>query len=116
MAGRRLGVLVGSGLGVVLVATAMAVAAQDSFGSFGMGNCFPPPDPYPYKLDKSDPLYEAAREEHQAHLEGLEDYVNCLDRERSVALAELRSSFDLFMANFGRDAVLSYGAERESRP
>lgn len=84
--------------------------------SLGIGSCFPPAEPFPYKLEKSDPLYEAARAEHQAHLEGLENYVNCLDRERGVALGELRASFDLFLENFGKDAVLSYGEERRARP
>ena len=91
----------------VLIPVALAQGYQDS--------CLPPTDPYPYKLEKSDPLYEVAREEHQIHLEDMEDYVNCLDRERGAALAELRSSFDLFLANFGKDAVLSYGADREAR-
>ena len=77
--------------------------------------CLPPDDPYPYKLPKSDPLYDTARDEHQEHLESLEKYVNCLDRERGVALDQLRSSFDLFLDNFGEDAVLKYGAERKAR-
>lgn len=92
------------------------VEAQQAPGvNYGIAACFSPPEPFPYKLEQSDPLYEAARAEHQAHLEGLEDYVNCLDHERSVALGELSASFDLFLENFGRDAVLSYGAEREAR-
>lgn len=73
--------------------------------------CFPPDDPFPYKLSKSDPLYDAARGEHQAHLEAMEDYVNCLDRERAAAFALLQSSYDLFMENFGRDAVFRYPVE-----
>lgn len=109
----------GSGIGclvrcLMLLVTAtffaQAARAQDY-----LGTCLPPVDLYPYKLEKSDPLYEAARVEHQNHLEGLEDYVNCLDRERSAALIQLRSSFDLFLSNFGEDAVLSYGAERKAR-
>lgn len=116
MRGSRFIFGLGGVLGIGLVTVAAPAAAQERFDSLGIGSCFPPADPFPYKLEKSDPLYEAAREEHQAHLEGLEDYVNCLDRERGVALAELRTSFDLFMSNFGRDAVLSYGAERKARP
>lgn len=77
--------------------------------------CLPPDDPYPYKLPKSDPLYDTARDEHQEHLESLEKYVNCLDRERGAALDQLRSSFNLFLNNFGEDAVLRYGAERKAR-
>ena len=80
----------------------------------GIGSCFTPVESYPYKLDRSDPLYQTALEDHQRYLEELEDYVNCLDQERSSALAELRASFDLFMANFGEDAVLRYAAEREA--
>lgn len=111
---RRL--VVCASISCALIALGSAVAwGQDSLGSLEIGTCFPPPEPYPYKLEKNDPLYEAAREEHQAHLEGMEDYVNCLDRERSAALVQLRTSFDLFLANFGKDAVLSYGEERKAR-
>lgn len=80
----------------------------------GMGSCLTPVETYPYKLPKSDPLYETALADHQRYLEELEDYVNCLDRERSSALAELRASFDQFMSNFGKDAVLKYAAEHEA--
>lgn len=80
----------------------------------GMGSCLTPAETYPYKLSKSDPLYDTAREDHQRYLEEMEDYVNCLDRERGAALDELRTSFDLFLKNFGRDAVLQYGAERKA--
>ncbi|MEM7289139.1 MAG: hypothetical protein AAF412_02005 [Pseudomonadota bacterium] len=79
------------------------------------GGCLSPVESYPYKLPKDDPLYETAREDHQRYLEELEDYVNCLDQERGTALAELRASFNLFMENFGRDAVLKYANEREAR-
>lgn len=78
----------------------------------GIGECYAPPEPFGYKLSKSDPLYEAARQEHQEYLEDLEIYVNCLDRERAIALDELRASFDLFLQNFGKDAVLKYQAEQ----
>ena len=73
----------------------------------GMG-CLPPEEPFPYKLSKSDPLYSAARSEHQSYLEGLEDYIKCLDDERSSALAQLKSSFRQFMQNFGKNAVFEY--------
>lgn len=86
-------------------------AAQMSFDG-GVGNCFPPDDPYPYKLTKADPLYETSRDEHQRHLEDMEKYVNCLDRERSVALSQFRASYDLFKKNFGKDAVFKYGSDR----
>lgn len=79
-----------------------------------MGGCLTPVETYPYKLDRSDPFYQAALEDHQRYLEELEDYVNCLDHERASAWAELRASFDLFMKNFGRDAVLKYAAKREA--
>jgi len=67
--------------------------------------CDQPAEPYPYKLDKSDPLYAVARDEHQLNLEKLEDYLNCLDRERRTALEELKNSYDLFKRNYGKDAV-----------
>jgi len=80
----------------------------------GMGDCYTPSEPFTYKLAKSDPLYEAARFEHQQYLEALEDYVNCLDRERGAAFEELRTSFELFLENFGKDAVMRYGEERKA--
>lgn len=82
--------------------------AQNDFSNVEIEVCLPPLRPYPYKLEQADPLYATAREEHQAHLEGMEDYVNCLDRERAVALAQLHLSYRLFKTNFGDDAVLSY--------
>lgn len=87
----------------------MLAAAKD----FQRDNCLPPEEPFPYKLSKSDPLYEAARDEHQAYLEGMEDYINCLDRERSSALSLLEKSFRNFMKNFGKDGVLKYWASTE---
>lgn len=80
----------------------------------GLGSCLTPVETYPYQLPKSDPLYETARKDHQRYLEEMEDYVNCLDRERGTALAELRASFNLFLKNFGRDAAFKYAAEREA--
>jgi len=80
----------------------------------GLGACLQPIEAYPYKLTKDDPLYQTARDDYQRYLEELEDYVNCLDRERSEALRELRASFDLFVENFGRDAVLKYAQEKEA--
>lgn len=73
-----------------------------------IASCFPPTDPYPYRLEKSDPFYKTARREHQSHLEAMEDYVNCLDRARAAAFNGLRASFNLFLENFGEDAILSY--------
>lgn len=84
--------------------------AQSLYG--GVGSCFPPDEPFPYKLSRSDPLYDTARDEHQRYLEQMEDYVNCLDRERGVALGELRTSFNQFKNYFGKDAVLRYAAEK----
>lgn len=78
-----------------------------------LGSCLTPIETFPYKLDRNDPLYETALEDHQRYLEEMEDYVNCLERERGAALVELRTSFNLFMQNFGKDAVLKYAAERK---
>ena len=78
----------------------------------GVGSCFAPEEPFPYKLNTTDPLYETAREEHQRYLEEMEAYVNCLDRERSQALSELKASFHLFQHNFGKNAVFQYGQLR----
>lgn len=80
----------------------------------GLGACYTPVEPFLYKLDKSDPLYDTARDEHQRYLEELEDYVNCLDRKRSEAIDALRTSFNLFKSNFGLDAVFKYAKEKEA--
>lgn len=74
----------------------------------GVGACYPPEEPFPFKLDKQDPLYETARDEHQRYLEGMEDYINCLDRERVDALAALTNSFNLFRKNLGKDGAFKY--------
>lgn len=72
------------------------------------GSCLPPEEPYPFKLAKSDPLYEASRDEHQAYLENMESYINCLDLERRNAIHMLGASFDLFRQNFGADGVFRF--------
>lgn len=88
-------------------ATAQDILPVSLYG--GMGDCLAPAETYPYKLERSDPLYETARKDHQRYLEEMEAYVNCLDRERSEALVELQASFRLFKQNFGKDAVFRYG-------
>ncbi|MCP4072169.1 MAG: hypothetical protein GY742_10585 [Hyphomicrobiales bacterium] len=93
---------------ICLTARTVAVMAND------VGVCYPPVDPFPDKLSKSDPLYQTALEEHQRHLEDMEDYVNCLDRERAVAFSQLKTSFDLFLDNFGEDAVLKYAVKKKA--
>jgi len=80
--------------------------------SGSLGVCLAPAETYPYRLDRSDPLYQTAIDDHQRYLGEMEDYVNCLDRERAAALEDLRASFDLFIKNFGEDAVLNYAVER----
>lgn len=77
-------------------------------------DCFLPEEPFPFKLDKSDPLYEAARDEHQEYLEQLEEYVQCLDQERAYTFNELKSSYRLFQENFGKDAVYRIIDDREA--
>ena len=94
---------------IVVVTLLMTICfshvANADFGSMG---CLPPEEPFPYKLSKSDPFYNAARSEHQAYLEGLEEYIKCLDMERSTALTQLKNSFRQFMQNFGKNAVFEY--------
>ena len=103
---------------VALLVSANGAHAQDhiqtvpSVGSVLV--CDPPVEAYPYKLASDDPLYQTALKDHQRYLEELEAYVNCLERERAAALGELGSSFELFMENFGKDAVLSYAADRKA--
>ena len=75
-----------------------------------LGTCLLPEEPYPFKLQKSDPLYEIAREEHQVYLEGMEFYIRCIDSDRADALAQLTFSFRQFQQNFGKDAVFRYPA------
>ena len=101
---------------IVVVALLMTVCFSHAVNAEvgGMG-CLPPEEPFPYRLSKSDPLYGAARSEHQAYLEGLEDYIKCLDEERSFALAQLKMSFRQFMQNFGEDAVFHYPSVKIER-
>lgn len=100
---------------VLLVAVLSAHTAQSQSLDGGVGNCFPPIEPFPYKLSKSDPLYNAARDEHQKYLEDIENYVNCLSQERSSALAIFKKSFRTFQDNFGKDAVFRYSNDRKDR-
>ena len=84
---------------------AFADPTTSSQGSLDLGGCYIPVSPFEYKLAKSDPLYAAARDEHQQYLEDMERYINCLERERRAAFFELDESFKLFRQNFGSDAV-----------
>ena len=86
------------------VATAGSAAADE-------GPCLEPIEPLPFRLERSDPLYAAALDEHRRYLEAMEDYVNCLDRERFVALSLFRESFKQFRDFFGDDARFEYDAD-----
>lgn len=56
-----------------------ALAAAQGF------SCLEPEEPYAYHLDKSDPLYQTARDEFQTYLEEMERYLLCLEQERAGA-------------------------------
>ena len=75
-------------------------------------DCVEPPPPFPYPLERSDPLYRAALDEHRRYLEAIEDHVNCLERERAAAFTTFRDAAERFRRFFGDDAVLVYD-ERE---
>lgn len=83
------------------------VAMSQTYGS-DVGVCLGPIEPFPYKLSKTDPLYGAARDEHQKYFEDIEDYVKCLAEERAAAIAVFKNSYQLFRENFGSDAVFRY--------
>ena len=72
------------------------------------GPCVEPIEPLPFRLERADPLYAAALDEHRHYLEAMEDYVNCLDRERFVALSMFQESYRQFRAFFGDDAKFEY--------
>ena len=91
----------------VILQIGSAVAQQRE-----LGTCPVPEEPYPYRLQKSDQLYEIAREEHQTYLEGMEFYIRCIDSERSDAVEQLKYSFQQFLRNFGKDAVFVYPATK----
>ena len=76
--------------------------------------CLEPLEPLSFRLDRSDPLYAAALNEHRRYLEAMEDYVNCLDRERFVAFSMLKESFKRFEEFFGEDASFEYDADGAS--
>lgn len=95
---------------MIALQTGSASAQLQDFGT-----CFVPEEPYPFKLQKSDPLYEIAREEHQAYLEGMEIYIRCIDSDRADALAQMTYSFRQFQQNFGKDAVFKYPAGKISK-
>lgn len=72
--------------------------------------CLEPLEPLSFRLERSDPLYPVALDEHRRYLEAMEDHVNCLDRERFVALSMFRESFRQFNEFFGEDARFEYDA------
>ena len=78
--------------------------------------CLEPLEPLPFRLERSDPLYPAALDEHRRYLEAMEDYVNCLDRERFVALSMFKKSFRQFNEFFGDDARFEYDADGNEVP
>lgn len=81
----------------------------------GAGYCYVPVEAFEFHLPKSDPIYEAARDDHQRYLEELEQYIKCLDEERLNAVSEFKKSFRAFQDNYGQDAVFRYKGERTSR-
>lgn len=93
---------------LLLSATMHPPAAMSQSYDSGVGSCLGPIEPFPYKLSEADPLYEAARDEHQKYLEDIEGYVKCLDEERAAAIAAFKDSYKLFRENFGSDAVFRY--------
>ena len=86
-----------------VLATVDATAAETA--------CLEPLEPLPFRLERSDPLYPAALDEHRRYLEAMEDYVNCLDRERFVALSLFRESYRQFREFFGKDARFEYDTQ-----
>ena len=76
----------------------------------GHSPCFPPAEPYQYKIDKKNDreFYDFARDEFQTYLEDMEKHLRCLEIERAVKLEELRINLNLFKQNFGKDAVFKY--------
>ncbi|WP_420337168.1 hypothetical protein [Roseibium sp.] len=83
--------------------------AQDAF-------CYLPEKPFDYQLSKSDPLYEAAREEFQTYLEELEAYMLCLEQERSQAFSDLKEGYEEFQRIYGADAVFRAPVPTYSTP
>ena len=96
---------------VLLLALVATVEAQGAATA-----CLEPLEPPPFRLERSDPLYPAALDEHRRYLEAMEDYVNCLDRERFVALSMFKESFRQFNEFFGDDARFEYDADGNEVP
>ena len=96
----------------ILVSIILGLSTTGSGAS--EGPCIEPFEPFPYPLERSDPLYPTALDEHRHYLEAMEDYVNCLDRERGRALGALREAFERFRTWFGPDAKFEYDAASEA--
>ena len=98
---------------ILLVLVGPAVVPSNAWAV----DCVEPPPPFPYPLERSDPLYRAALDEHRRYLEALEDHVNCLERERAAAFTTFREATERFRRFFGDDAVLVYDErEKENAP
>lgn len=74
--------------------------------------CLEPLEPLSFQISKEDPLYDAALAEHRQYLEDMEVYVNCLDRERFVALSMFTESFERFREFFGDDGTFIYEPDK----
>lgn len=93
--------------GFTMTLSALALLVSASIATAATP-CLEPIEPLSFRLDRTDPLYPAALDEHRRYLEEMEDYVNCFDRERFVALSMLRESFGRFNEFFGADANFEY--------
>lgn len=89
----------------------LTVVSMLSCGAAAAMDCVEPIEPLPFRLERTDPLYPAALNEHRRYLEAMEDYVNCLDRERFAAISLLRESYEQFRAFFRDDAHFEYDVD-----
>ena len=99
-----------------MVAALVGLACHPASALLAEGPCLEPIEPLPFRLERADPLYAAALDEHRRYLEAMEDYVNCLDRERFVALSMLRESYEQFQEFFGDDARFEYDTDGNAIP
>ncbi len=91
-------------LGRLLVAA--GVILLEAGMAFGQA-CLPPAEPYPYAPPTNDPELRAfINDEYAAYMEGIEDYMQCLDDESRRAQDEARVIFNRWIGYFGDEAVI----------
>ena len=74
-----------------------------------LGTCLPPEEQFAFEPPRNDPeLFKMVRGDYQTYLTGLEDYIRCLDAERTRAIRAGHAVLARYVEYFGDEATLQY--------